>query len=304
MNDQAKPFRPVLAATIDTDEDLHSLEYPLVASPKVDGIRVLCHPDHGPCTRSLKPVPNKHIRELLKGPMNWGLDGEVVCGPISSIDVFNRTTSAVMTQDGEPEITYWVFDDFTNPSDPYHVRLASARERAGKWPGYGYVQALPCEFVESPEDVLEAEREHIAAGFEGIMLRHKSGPYKWGRSTLKQQTLMKLKRFCDAEAEIIGFEPLLRNTNEATRDILGLTKRTSHKAGKIEAETLGNLLVRDLSGRFAEFSVGSGFDQELRDIIWSNRERYQGQTIVYKYQNCGIVEAPRFPIFKGFRPQE
>jgi len=303
MNDQAKPFRPLLAATIEQDKDLLKLEYPLVASPKVDGIRVLCHPIHGPCTRSLKAVPNVHIRTLLTDPWLHCLDGEITQGPIAAIDVFNRTTSAVMTQSGEPEFTYWVFDDFTTQTQPYIERLVAAKSRVMR-ADLSYVKPLPSEFVENPEDVLEAEREHIAAGFEGIMLRHKSGPYKWGRSTLKQQTLMKLKRFCDAEAEIIGFEPLLRNTNEATRNILGLTERTSHKAGKVQAETLGNLLVRDLSGRFAEFSVGSGFDQELRDIIWSNRDSYRGQIITYKYQNCGVVEAPRFPIFKGFRQAE
>jgi len=37
--------------------------------------------------------------------------------------------------------------------------------------------------------------------------------------------LMKLKQFSDSEAEIIGFEELHRNQNEATLDHRGLTKR-------------------------------------------------------------------------------
>ncbi len=48
-----KLFRPLLAATIENNEQLGALAYPMIASPKVDGIRIVVHPALGPVTRSL-----------------------------------------------------------------------------------------------------------------------------------------------------------------------------------------------------------------------------------------------------------
>ena len=303
-----KPFRPLLAATIENNEQLDSLSYPMIASPKVDGIRCICHPSLGPVTRSLKPIRNHFIRSKLEWIELFGLDGEIVSGPIAATDVFNRTTSAVMTQNGEPEFTYYVFDSmsFVDPI-AYGVRLDSVRGRVeelrGRF-GHIYTRQLAYRWVNNPQDVLDAEIDWLAHGFEGIMLRNPLGPYKHGRSTLREQTLLKLKRFTDAEAEIIGYEPLFSNQNPQTRNSQGLAERSDHKAGKVQVETLGNLLVRDCSGRFGEFAIGSGFDSATRAEIWSNRARFLGRTLTYKYQEIGVVGKPRFPIFLRFREAE
>lgn len=302
-----KPFRPLLAAAIDDNETLERLSYPLIASPKVDGIRCIVHPSHGPITRSGKNIKNKHIRESLGKQVIWGLDGEIVSGAIAATDVFNRTTTAVMTHDGTPDFMFHVFDTVTMNGCPYVMRLESVERRAEEIrtiTGLDYVRALPWRKVNNSSEVLDAEMDWLALGFEGVMLRYPQGPYKNGRSTLREQTLMKLKRFTDAEAEIVGFEPLWSNQNPQTRDSQGLAHRSDHKAGKIQVDTLGNLIVRDLSGRFSVFNVGSGFDSSLRQQIWDNRDRYIGKVITYKFQECGVVEAPRFPIFLRIREAE
>ncbi|KKL60017.1 hypothetical protein LCGC14_2209470, partial [marine sediment metagenome] len=56
--------RPMLAATVAYD-DLEKVEWPVLCSPKIDGIRCLIHPELGPVTRSFKPLPNEHVRERL-----------------------------------------------------------------------------------------------------------------------------------------------------------------------------------------------------------------------------------------------
>ena len=94
-------FRPLLAADA-TDADIR---YPVLASPKIDGIRCLIVNGKA-VTRSLKPIPNEHIRSMLEKYAPDGADGEIVVG-----DSFNATTSAVMSRDGEPEFTYFIFDD-------------------------------------------------------------------------------------------------------------------------------------------------------------------------------------------------
>lgn len=302
-----KPFRPLLAATIDNDAQLDALNYPMIASPKVDGIRIVCHPTLGPVTRSLKPVRNEHIRNKLCDSLMWGLDGEIVSGPIAATDVFNRTTTAVMTQSGTPKFTYWVFDTmsldlgYVERLNSIQMRVIECKQQLTQSVD---IQELPYAWVNKPEGVLEAEIDWLAQGFEGVMLRHPLGPYKWGRSTLKEQTLLKLKRFTDAEAIIIGFEPLYSNQNPQTRNSQGLAERSDHKAGKVQVEVLGNLLVRSEREGFDQFSIGSGFDQALRTEIWNNRNKYLGRTITFKYQKIGVVEKPRFPIFLRFRESE
>lgn len=300
-----KPFRPLLAATIESDTDLDKLVYPIIASPKVDGIRVICHPELGPVTRSSKPVPNRSLREFLHRPEFAGFDGEVVCGPANAPDVFNRTTSAVMTHDGDQEnLMYWVFDDLSDPNG-YDSRLYTMAERWYKLSsGWKiFVKMLPFKHIYQPDKLLEAEKEWVEKGFEGIMLRTIQGRYKQGRSTLKEQILLKLKRFKDAEAVVIGFEPLYSNQNPQTRNLQGLAERSDHKAGHVEVQTLGSLRVRHES-QFGEFNVGSGFDASQRQFIWDSRDQLLGKTITFKYQEVGVVDKPRFPIFKGFRGAE
>lgn len=302
-----RTFRPLLSATL-TNDTIDKLRFPLIASPKVDGIRVVCHPNLGPVTRSLKPVRNTHIRTILSHRDFSGLDGEIVCGPITAPDVFQRTTNGVMTQDGTPSFQYLVFDDIMHPELRYETRLTNVLKRIDNLSGVARAECpniwpLEYETVNDVEDLTLAETEHLKQGFEGIMLRDPVAPYKFGRSTLKEQVLVKLKRFKDAEATITGFEPLLSNQNPQTRDLLGLAQRSDHKAGKVEVQTLGKLVVVH-DGGFGDFAIGSGFDQTLRQLIWDNQADYIGKQIKFKYQEIGIKDKPRFPIFLGFKGDE
>ena len=93
--------KPMLSATV-TRDLFHKLRWPLMASPKLDGIRVLNHPDLGPVTRSFKPVPNKYARDTLQHLLlDTALDGEILA-TTSEGEVldFNATQSAVMTRGG------------------------------------------------------------------------------------------------------------------------------------------------------------------------------------------------------------
>lgn len=294
-------FRPLLAAQIESSDQLNLLQYPLIGSPKVDGIRVLIHPELGPVTRSLKAVHNRFIFRELNKPELIGLDGEICIGSNSGPGVFARTTTAVMSYDGEPEFTYHVFDDFTSPMDPYHARLVSTRKKVVQ-AQLPYVEELESCRLINPEEVVIYERNCLEFGFEGIMLRHTHGHYKFNRSTFTQQILLKLKRFKDSEATVSGFQELHRNQNEQTQDILGLSDRSAHKAGMVPADTLGSLIVTNET--FGEFAIGSGFDSALRMEIWQKRDSYLGKTVTFKYQEVGIVDKPRFPIFLRFRGAE
>jgi DNA ligase-1 len=132
------------------------------------------------------------------------------------------------------------------------------------------------------------------------MVRDPRGPYKHGRSTPKEGWLLKVKRFVDAEAVVIGVVEQEHNVNEATRDALGRAKRSSAKAGKRKTGMLGALLVRDVKTG-VEFAIGSGFDEAARRELWLTH--VVGRLVKYKSQPSGAKVAPRFPVFLGFRDE-
>lgn len=147
------------------------------------------------------------------------------------------------------------------------------------------------------------------------MLRDPLGPYKHGRSTLKEGYLLKLKRFTDAEAVIVGFEEQEQNCNKAKPDELGRQKRSTHKAGKFGKDTLGAFIVEPHpytslnqaaygtpEKRF-RIGTGVGLTIELRQRIWDDRASYLGKVVKYKYQEVGTKDAPRIPVWLGFRDE-
>lgn len=257
-----KPFRPMLAATV---ADVASLRWPLLASPKLDGIRAIVR-GGVVVSRNLKPTPNQRVQAIFGKDWLEGLDGELLVGDPTDPRAFLGTTSGVMSRDGEPDVFFHVFDCCREPGRPYHERLGMARDLVT---GSGRSLIVEQTVVTSVEEVNAYEAAQLALGYEGVMLRDARSPYKNGRGTLSKQDLMKLKQFEDAEAVVEGFEELLHNSNEASTSALGLTERGHSKDGMVGMGTLGALRVVGRGGRWdgVRFNVGSGFDAATRAAI-------------------------------------
>lgn len=291
-------MKPMLAGKL---EDPHQLSFPVLASPKLDGIRTIIH-NNQPVSRNLKPIPNLKVQEVLGGlpPM----DGELIVGDPRAKDVFQRTSSGVMSRDGVPPFTYYVFDCLTRAPMGFNQRLELAKSYAnscGAW-----VQLVEHTLIRTVEGLLAYEEAMVAEGYEGIMIRDPMGPYKFGRSTTREGWLLKMKRFEDAEAEVIGFVEKEHNDNPLEQDALGRAKRSSHKANKRAADTLGALVVQDVATR-TQFNIGTGFSEVERADIWSRRTGSRsllGSIVKYRYQPTGVKEAPRFPVFVGWRHED
>jgi DNA ligase-1 len=300
--------RPMLAGKV---EDVSKLPFPMIASPKLDGIRALTIGGRL-MSRSLKPIPNRYIQAQL-AHLPEGLDGELMSG-----QTFQQCTSAVMAHDGEPTFEYWCFDYIGSDrfgsmlGGTYDARLAVLRTTVTRIAD-ARVHALPTVHIPNEQALARYEADCIAMGFEGVMLRRPEGPYKEGRSTWREGYLLKLKRFEDSEAIVIDFEEQMHNTNEAQTNELGRTKRSSAKDGLVPKGTLGALRVRLLTpgdngtlvvaGTRAgvEFNIGTGMDDALRAEIWANRDSYVGRIVKFKHQPYGAKDAPRLPVFQGFR---
>lgn len=308
-------LRPMLAEhIIESEDDLSGfdkLRFPMFASPKIDGWRMRVDPILGAVSRTHQPIPNRYLQEIVKQhPWMHYLDGEITVDDPTSPNVFNRTQSAFSSHGGQPNIYYHVFDHWQSPEMRYDLRNEFAQHLIEQnWAGFAYeqngiiirnVSHLKQKVVNNVEEVLAFEEECLTAGFEGLIVRSIDGRYKNGRSTLRENLLLKLKRTFDDEAIIVGFERLERNTNELTRNAFGLAKRSAHRAGMVAVDLAGKILVTHPV--YGGFSIGSGLDDALRADIFQNFEaKYKGKKVTYKYTKVGMKDKPRHPIFKGVR---
>lgn len=292
-------MKPMLAATWNGEP----LMFPLLASPKLDGIRALVM-DGVVYSRNLKPIPNKFVQESFGHHNLDGLDGELIVGDPTSPTCYRDTMSGVMSADGIPHVKFYVFDVYELPNDPFHQRHQIAEsivDDAVKGAELEFIEMVYHREVRSQLCLQLFEERSLEMGYEGVMLRHPHGTYKFGRSTMREQGLIKVKRFSDAEAVIIGCKERMHNGNKATKDELGRTKRTSHKANKIGRGDLGAFTCK--TGEGIEFDIGTGFVDSERETFWRNREKAIGQIVKYRYFPTGSKEAPRFPVFLGFRSE-
>lgn len=289
-------MKPMLAASAEPEH----IQPGYLVSPKLDGIRAV-HTGGALLTRSLKPIPNRHLQARWSADVLHGLDGELILGDPTAPDVFRQTTSAVMSHAGEPEATFYAFDDFSEPYRPFTERLERLQARVTDLTRQGYRIVLVPQIAISANDPLERiEEAFLGEGYEGLIARHPARSYKFGRSTTREAALLKLKRFSDGEAVIVRAVELMRNANEATTNALGHTERSTAQAGLIPGGTLGALMVRDLETG-VEFSIGSGFDQATRDRLWTERDSLPGRIVSFRHFPIGSYDRPRFPVFKGFR---
>lgn len=309
MNGVPSGFKPMLAAT-HTKAAL--LRFPLYASPKIDGVRCVIF-DGVAYSRTLKPIPNPFVQEWAKanGPdfLNY-MDGELVVGPATAPNVMQATTSGVMSKKGAPDFSFHAFDLVRITGLSFGSRFEDLDTRFATGPGVhgadpARVWVVPHKLIRNHEELTHFEHECLALGYEGVMLRDPEGGYKFGRSTEREGGLVKLKRFSDAEAEIVGYVEEMHNANEATRDALGNTERSTAKAGLVGKGTLGAWVVRysdDPDG--TEFSIGTGLTAAQRADFWVRRHELLGALVKFKFFDHGIKEAPRHPVFLGFRAKE
>jgi DNA ligase-1 len=264
-------------------------------SPKIDGVRGLIM-NGTVLSSTLKPMPNHYLQVLFRGREYEGLDGELVVDEPNAKHVLHHTKSHVMSSlKAGYRVRLFAFDTTTNPGWPYHRRMPQNTQRP-------HVEIIPQHHVYTMKELLDIEQAYLDAGYEGVMLRDPQGPYKFGRSTMREGYLLKLKRFADAEFEIVGFEERMHNGNEATTNELGRTKRSSAKAGKTGRGDLGALILKNTFGP-GTFNVGTGFSDKQRAEFWEKRHELLGQFAKVKYFTKGMIDTPLLPTFLDIRSE-
>lgn len=288
------PFRPMLAG--EANEDL--LRFPLFASSKIDGVRCTIHGGVA-YSRSRKPIPNRMVQEWATtyAAQLEGLDGELVVGEPWSPTVYRDTVSVVMSEDKTTPFQFLVFD-LTDHGGNFEQRLANLRALEPILPPRASI--LYQSRVYGLAELVAVESGALAQGYEGLILRSPEGGYKQGRATPRGGEMLKLKRFADAEATVVGVLELQHNGNEATTNEIGRTTRSSHKAGKTGMNVLGALVVSGLSAfQGIQFEIGTGFTAADRADLWANSP--VGRIAKFKHFPVGGKDKPRHPVFLGWR---
>jgi len=298
-----------------------TMRFPLLISPKLDGIRNTVKNDPVQDFHSLTAAPSVaggvaykcKSRDFIDLPSiqvqsffsdYHELDGELVEGNETDPGLYNRTQSYVMSaMKPSDSIAFRVFDiaDEKYKNTPFYERLLIAEDlvvllniKHGQ--NVSVIEHIPCESV---EELLVIEDRFLEMGYEGIMARDPLGPYKWGRATWDEGYLYKVKRFAEFEARVIGFEEQMTNTNADVRSNLDKAKRSTAKAGMVPADTLGKFIV-DYHGTPIKVSCGI-LKHPQRKEIWANQEKYLGEDIVVRHFPHGMKDLPRHGRFVGFR---
>jgi DNA ligase-1 len=283
----------MLAATLD---EQHSVQFPVLATPKIDGIRAL-KIDGALVSRSFKLIPNMLVRKLLEDVIPEGADGEIVCD-----EGFHETTSVVMSHDRPVgDLVFYWFDwvpDNAALNLPYVERVCLIKEHSHRYACELIIPLIP-DIINDQDTLERYESDALLRGYEGVMLRTPYGRYKCGRSTLSEGLLVKLKRFRDSEAVIVGAEELMHNENQPELDNFGMTVRRSTQACLIGGNKLGALIATTDDGII--FKIGTGYTEELRASLWASRHELIGKLVKYKHMDHGKKTAPRSPVFLGIR---
>lgn len=322
---KVKTFKPMKA--VSEKLSFEDIQYPAFLSIKIDGVYSVNL--EGQCLgRSLKPFANKWLTKKLSKPEFRGLCGEVVNAQIFNPDEglelnrqdLCRNTTSYTSSIAKEFFPFAVvlFDYISDGSEQYCYntdymsRMMSLYNLLDMKQGrdtihicglpYLYKEFMGVEFI-APELILvesaaEAEKYYnrvVEAGHEGVVVRSPEGIFKFGRSTKKSQEIVRFKPEGNSEILVTHFEEAMENQNEAKKNELGYTERSSHKENKVPLGMVGAMVGIDVnSGDVVRIGAGTMKHAE-RKKVWENQSEYLGKLSQYKFMDTGIKDAPRHP---------
>lgn len=308
-------FKPLLACN--EEINLDEIRYSLLASTKLDGCRCIFK-DGNMLTRSLKQVPNKQLQEKFQPLKDYSKNNNVILdGEIYSHELtFQEIISFFMTEDftdkktvkkfGKimeiPEhLNFYCFDGIKHEqfNEPFGMRVIN---NVNKW-----CQLFPNLMTEvkqtvvyNKNDTITYFEEVLEQGYEGLILRDPEGRYKFGRCTLKEGLIYKLKKFLDFDGQIID---IIQATEvdenvEKTINELGYSKTSRKKDDRNLINKASAVLVKFNN---KDLKVTLAMTDEEKNEIWNNKEKYINKWITYKAMIIGSKDVPRHPVFLRFR---
>lgn len=266
-------FKPLLAHKWDFETGKNPTDWWI--SEKLDGVRAIWHGNKGMfLSREGNPfyAPDWFTKRLPRG--NIMLDGEL----FTKRGGFQDCVSIVRAQNRPDRwkfsVTYQIFDVPSMADAPFEDRLEWLSKKFSGKDAIRWISIVDHEVCTSREHLFERLDEVCDAGGEGLMLREPGSHYVQGRA----RSLLKVKRFLDADAIVRGHE---RGSG-----------KNSNCTGALRVEMLDG--AGTPTGKM--FKIGTGL---------TDKERVKppkiGSVVIYRYQELSNSGTPRFPSYVGER---
>lgn len=292
-------FSPMLAA--DFAKRAHKIDGRFYVTQKLDGIRCLAFKDSNEnnevvvslFARSGKEIIGQdHIRSTIADnddiPVGTVVDGELLVRQTAGLDVgemFRATQKIVRSESSadDDNIVFWVFDGLSvsefkagESTKAYTERRETLTNALSS--SEGPVKLLPVLYAGDDKAMITLEAEKADnAGFEGVMVNSADGKYRNKRT----DDLQKVKSFKTADLFCTS--------------VVEGTGRHQGRLGAVTVEYRNNIV-----------HVGSGFDDEERELFYNNPDEIVGAVIEVKYFEETVDSTTgkpslRFPVFVGVR---
>ena len=177
-----------------------SIVWPCKVQPKLDGTRMVGISGKGLYSRNRKAYPHlEHIRtELDMLPAGTTLDGELYSKTLT----FQEIVGIVKSETLKPKqefIKFYVYDMILGENFETRYMMLRSIFAMHKFEHLVLVKTEECANEAAMKD---KHNEYVKEGYEGIMLRNKTGLY----SNVRSVHLQKYKEFFDMECRIVGFK--------------------------------------------------------------------------------------------------
>ena len=181
-----------------------SIKFPCYTQRKYDGTRCVAISGKGLYSRNKKRYPHlEHIvAEINKLPSTIILDGELYSDTLTFqeiVGIVKRETLKEGDEKKQLQIKLHVYDIINEA--PYELRYTNLQILFNKYK-FQHLVLVKSDICESEEAIKELHARYVQEGYEGLMLRNKTGLYKNSRAV----DLQKYKEFFDGEFKIVAFK--------------------------------------------------------------------------------------------------
>jgi len=290
---------PVFECMLADDSKKHEgkMKGKVFVEPKLDGVRVIAICDKAKneavlMSRNGKELTNfPHINTQFENMIDeldesWVFDGEIMSADFQSLMRQIHRKGDAKTEDAVLNLFDCMpLNEFAKGG------CANTLAERKKWlasfefgENMRLVESVELDLDKEYDKFMNYNKQCIAKGFEGIMIKPQDGVYECKRSSL----WLKVKPFIEVSLKVIDVE-----------------EGTGRNQGK-----LGALIVEGKDdGKFIKTNVGSGLTDEDRETFWKDTKKLIGQIVEVRAdaitQNQDAVDEyslrfPRFLRFRGF----
>ena len=286
------------------------IEYPQLASIKMDGFRLLNLCGEHLLSPALKPFPNRNMTSHMQAFLDFCQQERIVTdGEFWSPTLtFQQLQSIVRSHNATipSDVQYHIFDIMSEnewnceSEQTFVYRYLNYKSTLA---GFEHVRLVEQWHIIDAGEAETFFNEQIELGQEGMILRSPNAKYKHGRTTIRQDGMWKFKEFLTHDAIIVGIEQgeRMREGIVRTLDGQGKLERTYRQDDYELVDMVGAFWVEQDGLRF-KVKPGKGHDNSWKRDVWNNRESLLGKHLEYKFMPHGTMDKPRIGNLVRLRP--